>query len=168
VGVQCIQPQGGVWARAAGVIFIAAVLAGFAAPILAALRLTEVIGPGGLPGLALASAGLLLAVAGFVVAALAQQEMGRSWRIGVDPAEKTELVTGSLFAVVRNPIFTAVIVAQAGTVLLAPTWLGLAGVILLTVACQLQVRKVEEPYLTRTHGRRYAEYTRQVGRFLPR
>jgi protein-S-isoprenylcysteine O-methyltransferase Ste14 len=60
------------------------------------------------------------------------------------------------------------IAAQAGTVLLAPTWLGLAGVILLTVACQLQVRKVEEPYLTRTHGRRYAEYTRQVGRFLPR
>lgn len=160
------RDRGG-WAQAAGMIFVAAVLAGVAAPILAVLGLTDVAGPGGSWGVALAAVGLVLAVAGFAVAAFAQQGMGRSWRIGVDPTEQTELVTGGLFAMVRNPIFTAMIAAQAGTVLLAPTWLGLAGVILLVIACQLQVRKVEEPYLARTHGRRYAEYARRVGRFLP-
>ncbi len=106
--------------------------------------------------MALSWVGLVLTTAGLVFAALAQQGMGRSWRIGVDPSENTELVTGGLFALARNPIFTGMIAAQAGTVLLAPTGLGLVGAILLLLACELQVRKVEEPYLVRTHGRSYA------------
>jgi protein-S-isoprenylcysteine O-methyltransferase Ste14 len=35
--------------------------------------------------------------------------MGASWRIGVDPSERTDLVTGGAFALVRNPIFSAML-----------------------------------------------------------
>lgn len=45
----------------------------------------------------------------------AQQAMGRSWRIGVDTDERTELVTEGVFGLVRNPVFTAMIVAVGGT-----------------------------------------------------
>jgi protein-S-isoprenylcysteine O-methyltransferase Ste14 len=59
------------------------------------------------------------------------------------------------------------IIAQAGTVLMVPTWLGLVGVGLLVVACQLQVRLVEEPYLSTHHGVAYDRYAVRTGRFVP-
>jgi protein-S-isoprenylcysteine O-methyltransferase Ste14 len=37
---------------------------------------------------------------------------GASWRIGVDPDERTTLVTSGPFAIARNPIFTAMAAAS--------------------------------------------------------
>ena len=111
--------------------------------------------------------GLVLTAAGFATAVVAQNTMGASWRIGVDQAERTELVTHGVFARVRNPIFTAMIAAQAGTALMAPTWLSLLGVVLLVVGIELQVRRIEEPYLARVHGAAYTDYAARTGRFLP-
>jgi protein-S-isoprenylcysteine O-methyltransferase Ste14 len=37
----------------------------------------------------------------------------------------------------------------------------------LVAALGMQVRYVEEPYLMRTHGRRYLAYASRVGRFVP-
>jgi protein-S-isoprenylcysteine O-methyltransferase Ste14 len=51
--------------------------------------------------------------------------------------------------------------------LLVPSWVAIAGLAGLVVALELQVRVVEEPYLLRTHGARYADYARRVGRFAP-
>ena len=93
--------------------------------------------------------------------------MGASWRIGVDQAERTHLVSTGIFAVVRNPIFTAMVTAQTGMTLVAPTPLAVAALAALVLAVQLQVRVIEEPYLHRVHGAAYAAYTARVGRFLP-
>lgn len=98
----------------------------------------------------------------------AQLVMARSWRIGVDPNERTELVTRGLFAVVRNPIFSFMILASVGFALACPTPLAWVAPALLTFALELQVRVVEEPYLVRTHGDAYLAYARRVGRFVPR
>ena len=111
--------------------------------------------------------GLVLTGAGFITAVVAQNTMGTSWRIGVDQAERTELVVHGVFARVRNPIFTAMIAAQAGTAVMAPTWLSLLGIVLLVVGIQLQVRRIEEPYLARVHGAPYTAYAARTGRFLP-
>ena len=99
---------------------------------------------------------------------LAQGGMGASWRVGVDPSEKTELVTSGVFALVRNPIFAAMVPACLGLGLLAPNPAALAGLIALVAAIKLQVRVVEEPYLMRVHGEDYARYISRVGRFVPR
>ena len=48
--------------------------------------------------------------------------MGASWRIGVDPEETTELVTGGVFGLCRNPIYTFMVIAWVGFALLVPTW----------------------------------------------
>jgi protein-S-isoprenylcysteine O-methyltransferase Ste14 len=53
----------------------------------------------------LAWAGVALGVAGIAVIALAQAQMGASWRIGIDAAP-TALVTSGLFAFSRNPIYS--------------------------------------------------------------
>jgi protein-S-isoprenylcysteine O-methyltransferase Ste14 len=75
-----------------------------------------------------------------------------------------ELVTGGPFALVRNPIFSAMVLAFLGLALLVPNAAALAGFVALVVALEVQVRLVEEPYLLRAHGARYADYAARVGR----
>jgi protein-S-isoprenylcysteine O-methyltransferase Ste14 len=148
-----------------GGLFALAVLAMGAAPV---LQLAGVLRPVPLlDGIAVQVTGLVLSVCGIVATFVAQLAMGASWRIGVDEQESTELVTGGMFARVRNPIFTALIVAWLGLALLTPNPLALAGLAALVAAVEIQVRAVEEPYLLRQHGAQYRRYAGQVGRFLP-
>ena len=93
--------------------------------------------------------------------------MGTSWRIGVDHEERTDLVTSGPFALVRNPIFAAMIPTGLGLVLMVPSWVAIAGFAGLVLALEIQVRVVEEPYLLQAHGERYAAYASRVGRFVP-
>lgn len=154
--------------RIAAASFVLATLSGLVSPVLAGLGVLPVLrlDPGPLLGLAM-SAAVVLTVAGIALGLAAQQAMGTSWRIGVDPDERTDLVTDGLFAWVRNPIFTAVVMIQVGTAALAPTLLALVGAVALLLACQLQVRAVEEPHLLAAHGSGYSRYGARTGRFMP-
>lgn len=149
----------------AGVGFALALILGASAPVLALLDVVEPIAA--LDDTRLHVLGLWLALAGIGLTFYAQVAMGTSWRIGVDESERTELVTTGPFALVRNPIFAAMIPTGLGLALLVPSEVALVGFAALVVALELQVRVVEEPYLLRVHGRRYAEYARRTGRFVP-
>ena len=155
------------WARVAGGCYLIALGSGIASPVLARAGVVPLLGHDGPAAGAVTRVGTAVAVAGFGLAAAAQQTMGESWRIGVDATERTDLVTSGVFAVVRNPIFTAMIAAQLGTALMAPTRLSAVGMAALVTGCQLQVRLVEESYLARTHSGPYLDYAGRVGRFLP-
>jgi protein-S-isoprenylcysteine O-methyltransferase Ste14 len=113
------------------------------------------------------AAGLVLMVLGSGLTVIAQLHMGASWRIGVDRDEATTLVTTGVFALVRNPIFTGILLVVAGLLLSAPSVLGATALALTWIGIQLQVRGVEEPHLLRTHGERYRAYARRTGRFVP-
>jgi protein-S-isoprenylcysteine O-methyltransferase Ste14 len=155
------------YARLGGLAFALSVLIGLVAPIAAAMYVVPLLLPSETLRDVLVAVGLVLAGGGFVFAVVGQQAMGRSWRIGVDPAARTELVTGGVFAVVRNPIFTAMMLIQLGTALMALSWLSLLGVALMVTACEVQTRLVEEPYLLQTHRVGYRDYAVRVGRFVP-
>jgi protein-S-isoprenylcysteine O-methyltransferase Ste14 len=115
----------------------------------------------------LAVTGLVLMAAGSAVTVWAQFAMGRSWRIGVDPDERTDLVTAGPFQWVRNPIYTAMLLTLVGLVLALPNVVALATLAASWVALEVQVRAVEEPYLLTTHPGEYATYLTRAGRFLP-
>lgn len=149
----------------AGVGFAVALILGVAAPILALADVVEPIGA--LDTGALHALGIAFAVLGIAATFYAQVAMGNSWRIGVDHEERTELVTSGPFGLVRNPIFSAMLPTALGLVLLVPSWVGVIGLVGLAVALELQVRMVEEPYLLRAQGQRYADYAARVGRFMP-
>ena len=149
----------------AGVGFALGVALRAAAPLLDLLGVVEPIAALDVTGLHVA--GLALATAGIVATFVAQVAMGTSWRIGVDPEETTSLVTGGPFAVVRNPIFAAMLPAALGLALLVPSWVAFVGLAGLSLAIELQVRRVEEPHLRRAHGDAYAAYASRVGRFFP-
>jgi protein-S-isoprenylcysteine O-methyltransferase Ste14 len=138
---------------------------GAAAPVLALLDVVEPVAA--LDVTVVHAVGVVLAVAGIGATFYAQVAMGASWRIGVDPGERTELVTTGPFAFVRNPIFAAMLPTAVGLTLLVPSWVAFVGLVGLVAALELQVRVVEEPYLLRAHGASYAAYAARVGRFVP-
>lgn len=148
----------------AGVLFTVALLGGAAAPTTALFGFPALPGVGG--GV-LHWAALLVILAGIVLTVVAQTTMGSSWRVGVDAEERTILVTGGLFACMRNPVFTAMTVTAVGLTLLVPNLFAFLALATLVTAVQLQVRVVEEPYLAAVHADVYAAYTAQAGRFLP-
>lgn len=149
----------------AGVGFTVALLVGAAAPVLALLDWVEPIAA--LDTAPVHAAGIVLAVGGIGATFYAQVAMGKSWRIGVDPEERTELVVSGPFALVRNPIFAAMLPTALGLTMLVPSWVAIAGLVGLALALELQVRVVEEPYLLSVHRDEYAAYAARVGRFVP-
>lgn len=149
----------------AGVGFAVAVAIGAAAPALALAGILEPIEA--LDQASAHIAGVVLSVAGIALTFYAQLAMGASWRIGVDPAERTKLVTRGPFALVRNPIYSALLPTALGLALLVPSVLAIAGFAALVIALELQVRIVEEPHLLRAHGRAYSDYAAGTGRFFP-
>ena len=148
--------------RAGGVLFVVALVLGLAAP---ALELTGTLRA--VESIRMPLLGGLFALGGIAGTLHAQLEMGASWRVGVDPNERTALRTEGPFRWVRNPIFSWMILTAAGLALLVPNVAGLAAVLVLVVGIELQVRLVEEPYLLRTHGAAYADWAARTGRFLP-
>ena len=149
----------------AGVGFTLALLLGAAAPVLALLDVVEPIAV--LDTSAAHVAGLIVALVGIGATFYAQVAMGTSWRIGVEPGERTALVTSGPFALVRNPIFAAMMPTALGLTLLVPSWVAITGLAGLVLALELQVRVVEEPYLQRAHGATYVTDAARVGRFVP-
>ncbi|WP_129577703.1 isoprenylcysteine carboxylmethyltransferase family protein [Sorangium cellulosum] len=147
-----------------GVLFAVAMLLGLAAPV---AELAGWIGPLAEPGLVVVGLGAVATLAGILGTLWSQGAMGASWRIGVSEAERTSLVTRGPFAVVRNPIFSFMMLAALGMALILPNAAALASFVALVTAIELQVRAVEEPYLLRAHGEAYAAYCAKVGRFLP-
>jgi protein-S-isoprenylcysteine O-methyltransferase Ste14 len=163
-GVVLVGGTAGAFEWISGALFVGSLVGGVLAPV---LQLNDAIEPFGfLDAVGAQVAGLVLFAAGLLGMIGSQSAMGRSWRIGV-PEERTELVTGGPFALVRNPIYTAMIAAVVGLGLLTPTALSLASIIGLIAGLELHVRYAEEPQLLRSHGEGYAAYASRVGRFVP-
>lgn len=106
-----------------------------------------------------------MAVLSLVWVSIAQYHMGKSWRIGIDRKNESDLVTHGIFAWSRNPIFLGVVVAYLGTFLMLPNFV--SGVLAVTtwIVLNIQVR-LEEAFLTETHGQAYSDYKSKVRRWI--
>jgi protein-S-isoprenylcysteine O-methyltransferase Ste14 len=110
---------------------------------------------------------LAVGVAAFTGTWVCWQRMGKSWRMGIDPNERTELVFTGPFAYVRNPIYglSSVLAIVAMVVICSPLMLVVGALHLLLL--QWEVRR-EERALFALHGDAYANYMARVGRFFPK
>ena len=151
------------WIAGAG--FVIALVVAVVAPILQRANVIEPVRM--LRAVWIQVIGIVVATAGIAGTVYAQLEMGDAWRIGVDEQKTTTLVRTGVFGRVRNPIYTAMFTFGIGIALLTPNLVAFVGFVLLVATIELQVRRVEEPHLLRTHGDAYREYTASVGRFIP-
>lgn len=110
-------------------------------------------------------AGLALLFASLVWIIVAQAQMGAAWRIGIDSANRTDLVGKGLFKVSRNPIFLGMRLALAGFFLALPNAFTLLAMVLGDVVLQIQVR-LEEQHLVGLHGAEYENYQKAVRRWI--
>ena len=109
--------------------------------------------------------GVALLLVSFVWILVAQQQMGDSWRIGIDDETKTPLVREGVFRLSRNPIFLGMSINLLGLFLILPNAVTLTVLVLGDALMQIQVR-LEEEYLARMHGADYEQYRRQTRRWL--
>ena len=129
-------------------------------------RLYQYLMPiGWLEHLILQSAGVVLLLMSLAWTVVAQAQMGESWRIGIDQDHRTPLVRKGVFGLSRNPIFLGMMITLLGLFLVIPNTLTLLTFVTGVVLIQIQVR-LEEEFLGRVHGEEYAEYRRNVRRWL--
>lgn len=109
--------------------------------------------------------GIFLLVIALVWVLVAQLHMKKSWRIGIDEDIHTELVQTGLFKLSRNPIFLGMRIMLLGMFLYIPNMATLVILMAGELLVQIQVR-LEEEFLTRTHGLSYLAYREQVRRWI--
>lgn len=95
------------------------------------------------------------------------RKMGKDWRMGIDPTEKNTLIISGPYSFVRHPIYALSSLLMIVSVIAVPTIVMIVvGVIHLSFL-QWEARR-EERHMLSVHGETYADYMRQVGRFVPR
>ena len=109
----------------------------------------------------------ILCVVGTVVTFICWRKMGRSWRIGIDPGEKLDLVCTGPYRFVRHPIYAIRMGINVCAFLMAPCPLVLVTAGVDFILLQIEARR-EEQYMESKHGAVYADYKKSVGRFVPR
>lgn len=114
------------------------------------------------------SLGVVLGVLGVVVFLSAVLEMRDSWRAGVSKTEWTELVTGGIYQISRNPAFLGFDLVYAGILLIFFNWILLAVTLFAALMLHLQIVNVEEDFLITAFGDTYLEYRKKVNRYFGR
>jgi protein-S-isoprenylcysteine O-methyltransferase Ste14 len=115
--------------------------------------------------LVIQSIGMTLIHLALVWILIAQVQMDKSWRIGFDTQQQTELKTTGLFKISRNPVFLGMSASLFGIFLVIPNAFTLLVFVLGFVSFQVQIR-LEEEYLLKTHGDNYLQYCQKTKRWL--
>jgi protein-S-isoprenylcysteine O-methyltransferase Ste14 len=92
--------------------------------------------------------------------------MGQAWRIGIDPNEKTSLITEGPFKYVRHPIYALAMLLMLGCFLTTQTISMLILLIFHWTLFSLEAHR-EEIYLRKIHKSQYIEYTKNSHPFFP-
>lgn len=109
----------------------------------------------------------LIFIASVALIAVAQIQMGASWRVGVPAEGPGALVSHGIFRWSRNPIFAGMIGASFALLLWSPHVVTAAIFTLTWTLSLIQVR-IEEEALREKHGDAYEHYAAHVGRWFGR
>lgn len=115
----------------------------------------------------LASASVILFVAGLILRWWAIITLGRFFTVDVTIEKDHELVERGPFRVMRHPSYTGVLLAFAGLALSLRNWAALLVILLPIGATLIHRMNVEEEALSRALGSRYAEYMKRTKRLMP-
>lgn len=112
-------------------------------------------------------AAAMVAVAALWATFVCWHRMGKSWRMGIDPNDRTQLVCNGPYAYVRHPIYGLSTLLMIATMVAVPNWLMIIAGVIHLVLLQWEARR-EEQHLIRVHGDEYRAYMRGTGRFFPK
>jgi protein-S-isoprenylcysteine O-methyltransferase Ste14 len=110
--------------------------------------------------------GLLMVLVGLAFAVWARVHLGRNWSGTVTVKEDHELVRSGPYAIVRHPIYTGLLLAMLGTVIVLGEWRGLVAFCFLSAAFLLKLRR-EERFMAESFPDTYPGYRARVPAFIP-
>jgi len=116
---------------------------------------------------AIALTGLCLTIAGLAFAAWARDVLGHNWSGRVIIQDHHQLITAGPYAYVRHPLYTGLLVAMAGTVLVAGEAGSLLGYLFAIAFFTFKAQR-EEQILEKEFGAVYSNYRAHTGGLLPR
>ena len=109
----------------------------------------------------------LCALVGIVLAWTAVRHLGRQFRVHAGLYEDHELVTGGPYAIVRHPIYSALLAMLASTLFLLTRWQwAVPSVALFVAGTEIRVY-TEDRLLASRFGERFAAYRQRVPAYLP-
>ena len=111
--------------------------------------------------------GLGMLASAALLGAVAILQMGLSWRIGIDTTAPGPLVSRGVYARIRHPIYSAMLLATTGTAAITADALSIAVAAAALVAVPMQAR-LEEAFLLSRYPEEYSSYVERKGRFWPR
>lgn len=114
------------------------------------------------------AAGAAVSVVGTAVFIASVVTMRDSWRAGVSPTDRTELVTGGIYQISRNPAFLGFDLLYIGILMMFFNWVLCAASAFAILMYHLQIVNVEEDFLLAAFGEEYLQYKRKVRRYLGR
>jgi protein-S-isoprenylcysteine O-methyltransferase Ste14 len=110
--------------------------------------------------------GLAVQVTGLAFAIWARRELGTNWAARVTIGARQELVMLGPYRIVRHPIYSGLLFAILGTVILSGSISAAIGFLLILLSVLMKLRR-EEPALRQHFGEAYANYARKVPGLVP-
>lgn len=110
--------------------------------------------------------GAIACIMALMLTAYCWHYMGTSWRIGIDPKEKNNLITDGPFKLIRHPIYSLSMLLMLGSFVAVQTQAMFIIFCVHWILFTLEAYK-EERYLCKVHGSAYKEYIQKTNRFLP-
>ncbi len=110
-------------------------------------------------------AGSFLVVSGVLFGIVSSLSMGKSWRIGIDQSEKTELVISGVFRYSRNPYFLSLDIVLLGMMMSVMSPLVIFPASLSIILFHFIILG-EERYLESVHKDSYRRYMGDTGRYF--
>ena len=110
--------------------------------------------------------GVVVIVAGLAFSVWARIHLGRNWSGIVTLKQEHELIRSGPYSIVRNPIYTGLLLGFIGTAIARDEWRGWLAVLIVFVALWRKLR-LEERWLTEQFGETYIQYRDKVASLIP-
>jgi protein-S-isoprenylcysteine O-methyltransferase Ste14 len=110
--------------------------------------------------------GVVLVAVGLSYAVWARLHLGRMWSAVITLKEEHQIIKTGPYTITRHPIYTGMLLALVGTVLVRDTVGGLTGCALIATGFVLKLRQ-EERMLIEHFGDNYRVYRQEVPALIP-
>lgn len=110
--------------------------------------------------------GLIIATFGFLLAKLAFRPISFSEFMGIKPEQNQSLIKGGIYARMRHPLYTTLILGVIGFVIFSPTYTNLVHAICILIYLMIGIH-FEEKRLIAHFGKEYEDYKKQTPMLFP-